>query len=123
MSELVLGVDFGSSSTIAGALVGDRIELVPDAGDVVIPSVIYVPDRGPPEDHARGRCHALGAPEDLGNPEVADFDLTVHGHQDVRWRDVSMDDTQRLPVFAQRFMRRVQACTRLSNDTCRDCVR
>ncbi len=44
--ELVLGIDFGSSTTIAGALVGDRIELVQDAGDHVIPSVAYVPDRG-----------------------------------------------------------------------------
>lgn len=44
--ELVLGIDFGSSSTIAGVLIDDRIELVQDAGDQVIPSLVYVPDRG-----------------------------------------------------------------------------
>src|SRR5438477_5501527 len=47
--EVVLGVDFGSSSTIAGALIDDRIELVPDNGDTIIPSVVYMPDRGAPE--------------------------------------------------------------------------
>jgi molecular chaperone DnaK len=60
--ELVLGIDFGSSSTIAGVLIGDRIELVPDAGDVVIPSVIYVPDRGPPEIGRRAVAHQLTEP-------------------------------------------------------------
>ncbi len=44
--ELVLGIDFGSSTTIAGALVGDRIELVQDNGGSVIPSIAFVPDRG-----------------------------------------------------------------------------
>jgi molecular chaperone DnaK len=47
--ELVLGVDFGSSSTIAGVLVGDTIQLVQEQGERVIPSVVYIPDRGPPE--------------------------------------------------------------------------
>lgn len=47
--ELVLGIDFGSSSTIAGVLVGDRIELVQENGDSVIPSAVYIPDKGPPE--------------------------------------------------------------------------
>jgi molecular chaperone DnaK (HSP70) len=44
--EVVLGIDFGTSCTSAGALVGDRVELVQDNGDPVIPSVVYVPDRG-----------------------------------------------------------------------------
>jgi molecular chaperone DnaK (HSP70) len=44
--EVVLGIDFGTSCTSAGALVGDRVELVQDNGDPVVPSVVYVPDRG-----------------------------------------------------------------------------
>lgn len=47
--ELVLGVDFGSSSTIGGVLINDQIQLVHEQNDPVIPSVVYVPDRGPPE--------------------------------------------------------------------------
>jgi molecular chaperone DnaK (HSP70) len=46
--ELVLGIDFGSSSTIAGVLIDDRIQLVQEQGDPVIPSVVYMPERGPP---------------------------------------------------------------------------
>jgi len=60
--DLILGIDFGSSSTIAGALVGDRIELVHDAGDCVIPSVVYVPDRGPPEVGRRAVARQLTDP-------------------------------------------------------------
>ena len=41
--ELVLGIDFGSSSTSAGVLVGDRIQLLQDQGDTVIPTVVYIP--------------------------------------------------------------------------------
>jgi molecular chaperone DnaK len=44
--EVVLGIDFGTSCTSAGALIGDRIELVQDNGDPVVPSVVYVPQRG-----------------------------------------------------------------------------
>ncbi len=47
--ELVLGVDFGSSSTIGGVLINDQIQLVHEQNDPVIPSVVYIPDRGPPE--------------------------------------------------------------------------
>jgi len=60
--DVILGVDFGSSSTIAGTLVGDRIELVQDAGDCVIPSVVYVPDRGPPEVGRRAVARQLTDP-------------------------------------------------------------
>ncbi|MEO8698597.1 MAG: Hsp70 family protein [Kofleriaceae bacterium] len=60
--ELVLGVDFGSSSTIAGVLVGDRIQLVQEQGDPVIPSVVYLPDRGPPEVGHRAVNHQLTEP-------------------------------------------------------------
>ena len=44
--DVILGIDFGTSCTSAGALVGDRVELVQDNGDSVVPSVVYVPDRG-----------------------------------------------------------------------------
>src|SRR5262249_41656063 len=46
---VILGIDFGTSCTSAGALVGDRVELVQDSGDPVVPSVVYVPSRGPME--------------------------------------------------------------------------
>ena len=54
--EVVIGIDFGTSCTSAGALIDGRVELLQDAGDPVIPSVIYVPDRGAPE---VGRTAAL----------------------------------------------------------------
>jgi molecular chaperone DnaK len=60
--DLILGIDFGSSSTIAGTLVGDRIQLVQDAGDCVVPSVVYVPDRGPPEIGRRAIARQLTDP-------------------------------------------------------------
>lgn len=64
-SELVLGVDFGSSSTSAGVLVGDRIQLLQDQGDSVIPSVVYVPDRGPMEVGRRATVRQLTEPSNV----------------------------------------------------------
>jgi len=46
MPETVLGIDFGTSCTSAGTLVGDKVELVRDNSDPVIPTVVYVPERG-----------------------------------------------------------------------------
>ncbi len=46
--EIVLGVDFGTSYTSAGALVDGRVEMVVDNGDPMIPSVVHIPERGPP---------------------------------------------------------------------------
>lgn len=46
MADVVLGIDFGTSCTSAGILVGDRVELVRDQSDPVIPTVVFVPDRG-----------------------------------------------------------------------------
>ena len=60
--EVVLGIDFGSSTTSAGALIGDRVELVQDAGDRVIPTVIHYPDRGVPEVGRRAVSKALSDP-------------------------------------------------------------
>ncbi len=60
--EVVLGIDFGTSYTSAGALVGDRVELVQDNGDAVMPSVVYVPDRGPIEVGRRAVMRQLTDP-------------------------------------------------------------
>lgn len=46
--EIILGIDLGTSYTSAGALVDGRIELVLDNGDPTIPSVVHIPERGPP---------------------------------------------------------------------------
>ena len=61
-AEITLGIDFGTSCTTAGILVGDRVELVPDGGDVVIPSVVYVPDRGPLEIGRRAQVRLMNDP-------------------------------------------------------------
>jgi len=60
--ELVLGVDFGSSSTIGGVLINDQIQLVNEQNDPVIPSVVYVPDRGSPEVGRRAVARQLTEP-------------------------------------------------------------
>jgi molecular chaperone DnaK (HSP70) len=60
--DVVLGIDFGSSSTVSGAIVGDRIELVQDAGDPVIPTVVYLPDRGAPEVGRKASARQLVEP-------------------------------------------------------------
>ncbi|HEY4175549.1 MAG TPA: Hsp70 family protein [Kofleriaceae bacterium] len=63
--ELVLGIDFGSSSTIAGVLINDRIELVQDAGDSVIPSVVYIPDKGETLVGRRAVARQIGEPSNV----------------------------------------------------------
>jgi molecular chaperone DnaK len=60
--DVILGIDFGTSCTSAGALVGDRVELIQDNGDVVIPSVVYVPERGPLEIGRRAQMRLLKDP-------------------------------------------------------------
>lgn len=40
-SEIVLGIDFGTTYTSAGALVGGRVELVQDQGDAAMPSIVH----------------------------------------------------------------------------------
>ena len=45
-AEVMLGIDFGTSYTSAGALVGGRVELVQDQGDPAIPSVVHIPRGG-----------------------------------------------------------------------------
>src|SRR3954462_12007568 len=58
-AEVIRGIDFGTSCTSGGALIGDRVELIQDNGDVVIPSVVYVPDRGPLEIGRRAQMRML----------------------------------------------------------------
>ncbi|HUJ57888.1 MAG TPA: Hsp70 family protein [Kofleriaceae bacterium] len=60
--EVILGIDFGTSCTSAGALFGDRIDLIQDAGDVVIPTVVHVPARGPLEIGRRAVMRMLSEP-------------------------------------------------------------
>jgi len=61
-TELTLGIDFGTSYTSAGVLIGDRVELVQDGGDVVIPSVVYAPDRGPLEVGRKAQVRLMSDP-------------------------------------------------------------
>jgi len=65
MRDVVLGIDFGTSCTSAGALIGDRVELVRDNGDPVVPSVIYVPERGPLEVGQRAAQHHAADPRSI----------------------------------------------------------
>ena len=44
----VLGIDFGTSYSSAGALLNGKIELVRDDGDAMIPTVVHLPARGEP---------------------------------------------------------------------------
>jgi len=60
--DIILGIDFGTSYTSAGVLVGDRVELVQDSGDSAIPSVVYVPERGPLEIGRRAQIRMLSDP-------------------------------------------------------------
>ncbi len=60
--EVVIGIDFGSSTTSAGALIGDRVELLQDQGDRVIPTMVHYPDRGAPEVGRRAASKALSDP-------------------------------------------------------------
>lgn len=46
--ELVVGIDFGTCYTSAGVLIGDKVEMVLDAGDALIPTVVHIPQRGDP---------------------------------------------------------------------------
>ena len=60
--EIVLGVDFGTSYTSAGAWIDGQVHLVVDSGDAMIPSVVYLPERGPPEVGGRAVPHLMSEP-------------------------------------------------------------
>ncbi|TMQ08742.1 MAG: Hsp70 family protein [Deltaproteobacteria bacterium] len=61
-SDVTLGIDFGTSCTSAGILIGDRVELIHDGGDPVIPSVVYAPERGPLEAGRPAQARLLSDP-------------------------------------------------------------
>ena len=63
MTGPVLGIDFGTCYTSAGALVDGRVDLVRDNGDPMIPSVVYIPARGAPVVGARALSYALHEPQ------------------------------------------------------------
>jgi molecular chaperone DnaK (HSP70) len=65
MADVTLGIDFGTSCTSAGILIGDRVELVQDGGDVVIPSLVYVPERGPLEVGRRAQPRLISDPANV----------------------------------------------------------
>jgi len=46
--EVVLGIDFGTSTSSAAAFFENDIHVVLDGGDPYIPSVLYVPRTGDP---------------------------------------------------------------------------
>src|SRR5687768_13978750 len=46
--EMIVGIDFGTCYTSAGVLVGDKVEMVLDQGDALIPTVVHIPQRGDP---------------------------------------------------------------------------
>ncbi len=58
----MLGVDFGTSYTSAGALIDGQIHLVVDNGDPMIPSVVYLPERGLPEVGGRALPYLMSEP-------------------------------------------------------------
>ncbi|HEY0481184.1 MAG TPA: Hsp70 family protein [Kofleriaceae bacterium] len=61
-SPVILGIDFGTSYTSAGVLLGDRVELIQDGGDSAIPSVVYAPERGPLEVGRRAQVRLMNDP-------------------------------------------------------------
>ena len=58
----MLGVDFGTSYTSAGALIDGQVHLVIDSGEAMIPSVVYLPERGAPEVGGRAVPHLMSDP-------------------------------------------------------------
>lgn len=60
--EIVLGVDFGTSYTSAGAMIDGQVHLVIDSGEAMIPSVVYLPERGAPEVGGRAVPHLMSEP-------------------------------------------------------------
>jgi molecular chaperone DnaK (HSP70) len=62
VTEPILGIDFGTSCTSAGLLIGDRVELVQDVGDEVVPSAVYAPARGQYEAGRRALMRVLSDP-------------------------------------------------------------
>ncbi len=47
-SEIILGIDFGTSYSSAAALIDGEVQWVLDRGDPMVPSVVHMPPKGPP---------------------------------------------------------------------------
>lgn len=64
--EVVLGLDFGTSFSTAAAWVNGRMYLVPDErGEPCLPSLVYVPERGPPEVGYPARAKSIVEPQSV----------------------------------------------------------
>ncbi len=87
-AETVIGVDFGTTYTSAGALVGGRVELVQDQGDPAMPSIVYVPRSG---DLVVGRSAAARA--------VSEPDATVTSIKRLLGVPATQDAIRRLPAL------------------------
>ncbi len=61
-SEIILGIDFGTSYSSAAALIDGTIQWVVDRGDSMIPSIVHYPRRGPPEVGLTARARLPTAP-------------------------------------------------------------
>src|SRR5262245_6719458 len=46
--EIVLGIDFGTSTSSAAAFFDNDVHIVLDGGEPIVPSVVYVPKNGDP---------------------------------------------------------------------------
>lgn len=79
-SDTVIGIDFGTTYTSAGALVDGRVELVQDQGDPAMPSIVHVPKSGDLVVGHRAAARAVAEPTAtigsikrlLGVPATAD---------------------------------------------------
>lgn len=47
-SEIILGIDFGTSYSSAAALIGGKVQWVLDRGDSMIPTIVHYPRKGSP---------------------------------------------------------------------------
>lgn len=61
--SILLGVDFGTTYTSAGAIIDDRVALVTDEADPCIPSVVHLPDSGPVRVGRRAVARSLAEPD------------------------------------------------------------
>src|SRR5689334_3296652 len=61
--DLVLGIDFGTSYSSAGALINGKVELVLDGGETSIPTAVHLPWRGEPHVGDKAQARAQFDPE------------------------------------------------------------
>ncbi len=61
-SEIILGIDFGTTYASAGALVHGKVQLVLDRGETTIPTVVHFPPRGAPIVGAAAQSKLISSP-------------------------------------------------------------